>query len=206
MLHPCGRGTCSACSFVFSFFVFGPSGHVLKSAERYFVLGVTSAVLSPSAEKKLLMDLPYFMTPTAQTMPTSAARSAYSRKEMPFLAFIFDLLCLLTPNRQYYTKFSLQVYRGCTGQKSSRGISPPLTPRGVPFMAPRGFCHFGIAIGISPSLLNHSAPIVLCACGDNAIRYHPFRLIASSHAWYSMHPFSMRNLAIPMRRLHCFRR
>ena len=43
---------------------------------------------------------------------------------MPFLAFIFDLLCLLTPNRQYYTKFSLQVYRGCTGQKNAQAAAP----------------------------------------------------------------------------------
>ena len=95
----------------------------------------------------------------------------------------------------------------CLGRKSSRGSStPPLTPRGVPLMAPRGFRQRDIASGISPCSANHLLLIASLACGGIAILYQPFPLPARSHALHSERPFFTRNLAIANLRLHCLSR
>ena len=84
-------------------------------------------------------------------------------------------------------------------------FSPSHTTERAFYGTPR-FQLFGNANGIKPRFLNHSFPMALLACANCDFCHHPLRHIAVSHAWCSVHPFCIRNLAIPMRLLHCFKR
>ena len=91
--------------------------------------------------------------------------------------------------------------------QSSRGScnSPSHTTRRASYGTTR-FLPTGDTSGISPISANHLLLMASAACGDTPTRYHPLRLMASSHALRSGKPDFMRNVAMANRLLHRFSR
>ena len=73
--------------------------------------------------------------------------------------------------------------------QSSRGScnAPSHTTRRASYGTTR-FLPTGDTSGISPISANHLLLMASAACGDTDIRYHPLRLMASSHALHSGNP------------------